>query len=98
MKVMRGCTVPLEIAHLGDDGIMHGHSLTVEVWTDQEVCLDGWRAAAVAGLAHIEGQLEVTIGKRTFEDVGAAVLKALPGAVRAVVRLPTRGHLVEVCR
>lgn len=98
MKVMRACTVPLEIAHLGDDGIMHGHSLTVEIWTDRDICLDEWRAAAVAGLAHIEGQLEVTIGRRTFEDVGAAVLGALPGAVRAVVRLPTRGHLVEVSR
>lgn len=98
MRFMRACTVPLEIAHMGDDGVMHGHSLTVEVWTDRDVCLDAWRAIAVAGLAHIEGQLEVTIGGRTFEDVGAAVMGALPDAVRAVVRIPTRGHSIEVCR
>jgi hypothetical protein len=98
MKFMRACTVPLEIAHIGDDGVLHGHSLTVELWTDRDVCLDAWRTAAVAGLAHIEGQLEATIGGRTFEDVAVAVMTALPDAVRAVVLMPTRGHAVEVCR
>lgn len=98
MKFMRACTVPLEIAHLGDDGVLHGHSLTVEVWTERDVCLDAWRASAVAALAYIEGQLEMTIGGRTFEDVGVAVMGALPDAVRATVRLPTRGYAVEVHR
>ena len=98
VKFMRAVTVPLKIRHLGDDGVLHGHSLLLEVWTDRIVCLDAWRASVASRLAHIEGQLETTISGRTFEDVAEAALKALPDAVRAVVRIPTRGHAVEVCR
>jgi hypothetical protein len=75
---------------------LHGHSLTLEVWTDRDVCLDARRADAAIRLAHIEGHLETTIGGRTFEDVGTAAMRALPDAVRIVVRLPTRGHSIEV--
>lgn len=95
VKFMRAVTVPLEIAHLGEDGVMHGHSLTLEVWTDRIVCLDAWRTSVTARLAHIEGQLETTISGRTFEDVAEAALESLPDAVRVTVRLPTRGHIVE---
>jgi hypothetical protein len=98
MTFLRACTVPLEIAHYGLNGVMHGHSLTVEVWTGRDICLNAWRMEVAASLAHIEGQLEVTIGGRTFEDVAVEVLRVLPDAVRAVVRLPTAGHLIEVCR
>lgn len=27
-------TVAVEIAHLGTDRVLHGHSLTIEAWTD----------------------------------------------------------------
>jgi hypothetical protein len=95
VRILRAATVALEIAHLGTDGKMHGHSLTVEAWTIEPVDLDAWKARVGAALAEIEGQLEETIGCRTFEDVGAAALEALPEAHRVVVRLPTRGHVIE---
>lgn len=91
----RAVTVPLEIAHLGTDGVLHGHSLTVEVWTDRACCLDAWRVRVAEALSEVEGQLEQTIGGRTFEDVATWTLDAVPEATRVVVRLPTRGHVVE---
>ena len=96
--ILRASTVPLEVAHLGMDGVMHGHSLTIEAWTDQPVDLDAWRDRMRDATAPFEGQLERTIGARTFEDVAEAVLAALPECVRVVVRLPTRGHVVEAVR
>jgi hypothetical protein len=98
MRVLRAATVPLEIAHRGDNGVLHGHSVTAEVWTDQNGCLDAWQSRVMTATGGIEGQLEETIGGRTFEDVAFAVLRMLPEAVRVVVRLPTRGHVVEVSR
>ena len=98
MKVSRAATVPLEIAHLGTDGRMHGHSLTAEVWTEAEVDLDDWRDQIAVVAAGIEGRLEQTIQGRTFEDVAQTMLDRLPDATRVVVRLPTRGHAVEVIR
>ena len=98
MKVSRAATVPLEIAHLGLDGVLHGHSLTAEVWTEQEVDLDIWRQDVAAAAAAIEGRLEDTISGRTFEAVALALLEQLPMACRVVIRLPTRGHLVEMAR
>ncbi len=94
----RGSTVAVEVAHRGVDGVMHGHSLTIEAWTDQPVDLDAWRSRLEAVASGIEGQLEETIGGRTFEDVAGAVLDRLPDCVRVVVRLPTRGHVVEAMR
>ena len=96
--ILRASTVPLEIAHLGTDGVLHGHSLTVEAWTDQPVDLDVWRERIRAVIAPFEGQLERTIGGRTFEDVAEAVLAALPECVRVTLRLPTRGHVVQAER
>lgn len=90
--------VPLEIAHLGLDGVMHGHSLVLEVSAAEWTCLNAWRARVAADIAHIEGQLELTIGGRTFEDVADAVLAAVPAASRVVVRLPTGGSFLEVVR
>lgn len=98
MKFLRAATVALEVAHFGEDGVLHGHSLTAEVWTDKACCLDAWRDRVMSAACPIQGRLEETIGGRTFEDVGVAMLNALPEAVRVVVRLPTRGHLVEVSR
>ena len=95
---MRGATVPLEVAHRGLDGRMHGHSLTAEVWTKADVDLEDWRDRIACAAAAIEGELEITIAGRTFEDVAVAVLTRLPEACRVVVRLPTRGHVVEVWR
>ena len=96
--ILHASTVALEIAHLGTDGVMHGHSLTIEAWTAQSVDLDDWHARMAAVASSIEGQIEHTIGGRTFEDVAEAVLTALPECVRVVVRLPTRGHIVEAAR
>jgi hypothetical protein len=96
--VRRASTVAVEIAHLGVDGALHGHSLTIEAWTDQPVDLDAWRARLGDVATTIEGQIERTVGGRTFEDVAEAVLNALPDCVRVVVRLPTRGHIVEATR
>lgn len=95
VKTARAVTVAVEVAHLGTDGVLHGHSLTVEVWTDRACCLDAWKARVAEAVTEIDGQLEQTIGGRTFEDVGAWVLEAVPEAIRVVVRLPTRGHVVE---
>ncbi len=98
MRTSRAATVALEIAHLGLDGLLHGHSLTAEIWTDSEVDLDAWRETIAAAAAIIEGRLERTIEGRTFEDVARAFLDRLPEASRAVIRLPTRGHAVEMTR
>ena len=94
----RGSTVAVEVAHRGMDGVLHGHSLTIEAWTEQPVDLDAWRARLEGIAASIEGELEQTIGGRTFEDVAGAVLDRLPDCDRVVVRLPTRGHVVEATR
>ena len=98
MSFTRAATVPLEIAHLGLDGALHGHSLTAEVWTRDEVDLDSWRATVGEAAQRVEGRLETTIHGRTFEDVAAALMASLPGAFRVVIRLPTRGHAVDLCR
>ena len=98
MTISRAATVPLEVAHLGTDGVLHGHSLTAEVWTAAAVDLDAWHAVVAGVVATIEGRLEDTIGGRTFESVAAALLDQLPAATRVVIRLPTRGHLVEMAR
>jgi hypothetical protein len=95
---MRAATIPLEIAHLGTDGVLHGHSLTAEVWTEAEVDLDVWRQQITRATAALSGQLEATIGGRTFEDVASQVLACLPDACRVVIRLPTQGHAVELWR
>jgi hypothetical protein len=98
MKFLRAATISLEVAHMGLDGILHGHSLVVEVWTENELCLDAWRARIEERTAYIEGQLEKTISGRTFEDVAVAILSALPEAVRVIVTVPTLGHRVEATR
>ena len=98
MTMLRAATVPIEIAHRGLDGVMHGHSLTAEVWTAAEVDLDAWRETVRLVAAVMEGQLETTIGARTFEGVAASILDRLPEACRVVVRLPTRGHCIEAIR
>ena len=98
MTFRRAATVPLEIAHLGLDGVLHGHSLTAEVWTRAEMDLDAWRAEITAVATELEGRLEETIQGRSFEDVARALLDRLPSADRVVVRLPTRGHVVELDR
>lgn len=95
----RAATVPIEIAHRGLDGVVHGHSLSVEVWTNESVCLEVWHKQIVTNIAYISrGMLEETIGGRTFEDVGVATLDALGSATKVVIRLPTLGYSVEVCR
>ncbi|WP_158742807.1 hypothetical protein [Acidisphaera sp. L21] len=94
----RAATVPLEIAHRGVDGVLHGHSLTAEVWTAAAVDLDDWRRAVTAVAAEIEGMLEETIRARTFEDVAEIFLDRLPKSDRVIIRLPTRGHAVEAVR
>ena len=91
-------TVAVEVAHLGTDGVMHGHSLLLEAWTDQRTCLDAWKARLSRVADEITGELERTIGARTFEDVGVFVLASVPECTRVIVRLPTKGHLVEVIR
>ena len=98
MRIRRAATVALEVAHLGMDGVLHGHSLTAEVWTDAEVDLDSWRLEVAAAATSVEGRLEETIGGRTFEKVALALLDRLPAACRVLMRLPTRGHVVEVAR
>ena len=98
LRVARAATVPLEVAHRGLDGSLHGHSLTAEVWTHEVIDLDLWRRQVEAVASQVEGHLESTIGARTFEDVASEILTRLPAAHRVVVRLPTRGHAVEVCR
>ncbi len=92
----RAATVPVEIAHLGTDGVLHGHSLTIEAWTAADVCLDEWHKSLAKVAATIEGRLETTIGGRTFEDVATNVMKALPGCCEVVIRLPTKGHIVRL--
>jgi hypothetical protein len=94
----RAATVPLEIAHRGIDGVLHGHSLTAEVWTAIAVDLDDWRCSVTAVATAIEGMLEDTIRARTFEDVAGIFLERLPDADRVVIRLPTRGHAIEAVR
>ncbi len=98
MRIVRAATVPLEVAHLGTDGILHGHSLTAEVWTQEAVDLDVWQREVATVAAAIEGHLEETIRGRTFEAVASALLHRLPTASRVVIRLPTRGHVVSVDR
>jgi hypothetical protein len=98
MIVRRATTIALEIAHFGENGVLHGHTMMLEAWTDRNTCLDAWQELIRQRTAHIEGQLEQTIGGRTFEDVAVAALKVLPEAVRVVVRLPSRGHVVEAIR
>ena len=98
MRICRAATVPLEIAHLGTDGVLHGHSLVAELWTEMDLDLDRWREEVAAVAGSIEGRLEATIEARTFEDVALAFLRRLPDACRAVIRLPTRGHVVDVSR
>ena len=85
----------MEVAHFGVDGLLHGHSLTAEVWTASTVDLDRWQDTVRLATSGMEGQLEATIGARTLEDVAAAILGALPDACRVVLRLPTRGHCVD---
>ena len=98
LRLLRASTVPLEVAHRGVDGLMHGHSLVAEVWTEADVDLDDWCAVLRRATTAMEGQLETTIGARTFEDVAAAILAAVPAACRVVLRLPTRGHCVDLSR
>ena len=98
MRSARAATVAVEVAHRGVDGRMHGHSLQVEVWTADEVDLDRWREQVAEVAAAIEGQLEDTIAARTFEAVASVFLERLPGANRVVLRLPSRGHAVEMVR
>lgn len=96
--ILRAATVAVEVAHRSPEGVLHGHSLTVEAWTPRDTCLDAWRGEMAHALAPLEnGPLEKTAG-RTFEDVAMWILERLPDAVRVVVRLPTRGHAVEVSR
>ena len=93
---LRGVTVSIEIAHRGVNGIMHGHSLSLEVWTSLDVDLDVFSADvrdAVAFMDH--APLEDTIQARTFEDVAERVLTETR-ADRVVLRLPSKGYLVEV--
>lgn len=96
--ILRTASAPVEIAHCGVDGVLHGHSLIVEATTRDAICLDEWRAQLAECLAGIEGQIERTIGARTFEDVALVVMQRMPAACRVVVRLPTRGHSVEATR
>ena len=98
MTILRAATVPVEIAHRGLDGVLHGHSLTAEVWTATEVDLDAWKREVAAIASEIEGQVEETIGGRSFEDIAETILTRLPSACRVVIRLPTRGHAIEVTK
>ena len=100
MKTTIAATAPLEIAHKGLDGVLHGHSLSVEAWTERPLDLDEWRARIAAGIAHIgRGTLEETIGGRTFEEVGAAgtglVAHLTPAQARRL-RLALRSALKEL--
>ena len=96
MTILLAVTVPVEIAHRGVNEIMHGHSLTLEVWTDRSVDLDAFVADVKEAVAHIDhGPLEDTIGARTFEDVAAAVARCTQ-AKRVVVRLPTKGYVIDL--
>jgi hypothetical protein len=98
MNILRAASISLEVAHHSPEGVLHGHSLMVEAWTPDCVCLDAWKAEMTSRLAVFEtGPLEATAG-RTFEDVAIKVLELLPSATRVIVRLPSRGHAVEVTR
>jgi hypothetical protein len=89
----RAVTVAVEVAYRGTDGVLLGHSLTVEVWTDRPCCPDAWKARVVEALSEVEVSV---LGTCTpLEDLAAAALDAIPEAFKAVVRLPTRGHVVE---
>lgn len=99
MTFWRAATVSLEIAHRGENGVLHGHSLSVEVLTHKDTCLDVWKAEVTAALAYINlGQLEETIKARTFEDVIEAIFDALPDASHVSLRLPSYGHVIHATR
>jgi hypothetical protein len=92
----RSVTVPIEIAHHSISGALHGHTLMVEVWTRANVDLDAWKEKVSAAVAFMEnGPLEQTVG-RTFEEVAVFIFTKVPGVSRVAVRLPSRGHSVEV--
>ncbi len=99
VKILRAATVPFEMCHRGLDGALHGHSLLVEVWTAEDCDLDAFKADVERIAQTIcAGPIEGTIYGRTFEDIGAAVLDLCDRATRVTVRLPTRGHVVEITR
>jgi hypothetical protein len=96
--ILRAATVAIEVAHRSPEGVLHGHSLSIEAWTPRDTCLDAWRDEMARALAPLEnGPLENTVG-RTFEDIARHALEVLPDAVRVIVRLPSRGHAVEITR
>jgi hypothetical protein len=94
VRIARAVTVEVEVAYRGTDGALHGHSLTVEVWTDRPCCPDAWKARVVEALSEAEVSVLGT-PCTPLEGLAAAALDAIPEAFKAVVRLPTRGHVVE---
>jgi hypothetical protein len=99
VNIQISATVPLEVAHRGLDGVLHGHSLSAEVWTDKALDLDRWRERIAQETSHIgKGPLEESIRARTFEDVAKEILRVLPMATKVILHLPTLGHKVEVVR
>jgi hypothetical protein len=98
VKFTRSVVVPIEIAHHSVDGVLHGHTLIVEVSTRDNFDLDTLKSVVMEKLAFMEnGPLEDTVG-RTFEDIAARVLSLFPEAYRVSVHLPSRGHTIEALR
>lgn len=92
-------TALLDIAHNGLDGILHGHGLAVEVWTEQQTCLDAWTLKVSNVVKPIgEQPLESSINGRTFEDIARFVLDSISEASRVVIRLPATGYIIDVYR
>ena len=97
VKIERAVTVNVEAAHRHKDGRLHGHSYTVECWTDRDIDLVDFEAMAreAASVAD-HSVLEQTIGAPSMEAMAGWFLERL-GLTRVVVRRPTLGYAVE-CR
>lgn len=100
MKISQAVTFNLECAHLSPtDSRLHGHSYTVQVWTDQcgnLVDLDSEVSIIKNQIDH--SYLNDSIGGTTMEELGAFILNALAHVFvkKVVVMRPTLGFLVEV--
>lgn len=91
-------TVPIEIAHHGIDGSLHGHTLVAEVWTHIAVDLDCWKKAVEGHVEPLERDKLENIAGRTFEDVVGFIFTQCPDAYKVTIRLPSRGHAIEAVR
>lgn len=99
LRIERSVTVNAECAHYDAGGALHGHSYVVECWTPEEVDMVSFAGSVRAVAAKVDHTLlEQSVGDPTMESLGIWFLDQDSRMSRVVVRRPTIGFAVEVCR